>query len=244
MPYSEEYSTNTELKDHNHPYLDHITLPSGSVYALRDARIDTLNNMFHVSTTAADTPKGVTLTPASGSAIIGTLEPDGTWTEGSGTSAQTFSAKDYIFLVRSPNDTETGTGKDTYDEYVSVYSGSSYQWEELGSTDLHITGLKGAYTPAGTVSQPTFNGKAATIKVGITPAGTVSQPTFIGKAVTISAKGTPSGTVSQPTFSGTPATLKGGITPGGSVSQPSFSGTPATIEIPYTPEGTVTSSSK
>lgn len=55
-----------------------------------------------------------------------------------------------------------------------------------------------SYTPAGSVSQPSFTGT----KANITAAGTVSKPTFTGTATSI----TPAGSVSQPTFTGTAAT--------------------------------------
>lgn len=56
----------------------------------------------------------------------------------------------------------------------------------------------GSYTPAGSVSKPTFTGTAATIKPKVTAAGTVSKPTFTGTAATIKTKITAAGTVSKP----------------------------------------------
>lgn len=127
-----------------------------------------------------------------------------------------------------------------------IWNGSS--WSEFGDLSA-ITSQLGdlaykdnastTYKPAGTVSQPSFNGTAATITAKGTPAGTVSKPTFTGTAATISAKGTPSGTVSKPTFSGTAATISAKGTPSGTVSQPTFSGTEATINVTGTAVGTV-----
>ena len=96
-----------------------------------------------------------------------------------------------------------------------------------------------SYTPAGTVSQPTFTGTPAT------PTGTVSAPVFTGTpgttgnnsaALTVQSGAgatvaanththpfTPAGTVSAPVFSGN------SMTPAGTVSQPTFTGTPATL---------------
>ena len=91
------------------PYLDHLTLPSGGTYELHDKRIDNLNEIMHISSTAADTPQGIKWTPAGGTEITGTLAPDGTFTIG----GTTFKATQFIFLVYSPND-DTG---DTY-EYM------------------------------------------------------------------------------------------------------------------------------
>ena len=185
-------------------YLDHLTLPSGSSYELHDKRVDNLNKfIYHKCTSAADTPQGVKWTPAGGTEITGTLvaaagdyDPDSPGYIAGGTES-------CIFLVYSPND----DNKDIYDEYITVKNINgqtvTYSWEEMGSTDIHLDGLSGAYTPAGSVSQPTFSGTAVTLKGGITPGGSVSQPTFSGTPATISAKGTPVGTVSAPTFTGT-----------------------------------------
>lgn len=132
--------------------------------------------------------------------------------------------------------------------------GADEKWHEFGSTgSLKALAFKdnasGSYTPAGSVSQPTFSGtKASGLTVSpassgtatYTPAGTVSQPTFTGTSATISSSYTPAGSV----------TVKAGsssnYTPAGSVSQPTFTGTEATIAVSggtgtatYTPAGTV-----
>lgn len=58
--------------------------------------------------------------------------------------------------------------------------------------NLKFTGTtmssSGKFTPAGSVSQPTFSGEEGSLSVSGTPAGTVSKPTFSGtqKAVTVS----------------------------------------------------------
>lgn len=121
-----------------------------------------------------------------------------------------------------------------------IWNGSS--WSEFGDLSA-ITSQLGnlaykdnastTYKPAGTVSQPSFNGTAATITAKGTPAGTVSKPTFSGTAATISAKGTPAGTVSKPTFSGTAATISAKGTPSGSVSKPNVTVTNSTKTIQY-----------
>jgi hypothetical protein len=79
-------------------------------------------------------------------------------------------------------------------------------WYELGSTgSLKALAFKDSatatYTPAGTVSQPTFDGDEMTSTGSYTPSGTVSQPTFSGTAGSVSVTGTAAGTVSQPEFS-------------------------------------------
>ena len=106
------------------------------------------------------------------------------------------------------------------------------------------------YTPAGSVSQPTFsNGSvtasgtytptgsvgltnsnktttvsaAASGEVTFTPSGDVSQPTFTGEEATVSSTGTVTGTVSKPTFSGTKVQISGTTTAAGSVTLPTIS---------------------
>lgn len=95
------------------------------------------------------------------------------------------------------------------------------------NADVGTTGGSSSYTPAGSVSAPTFTG---------TP-GTVPAETFTGTAQTWSTQGkatgqatdvtgpnpyTPAGTNSTATF-----------TPSGTVSAPAFTGTTATITPPY-----------
>lgn len=97
-------------------------------------------------------------------------------------------------------------------------------------------------TPSGTVSQPTFTGKALTSTGSFTPSGSVATATTENKSATVSATTgaatyTPAGTVSQPSFTGTGARL---VT--GNIAVPtsaSFSGTEATISVTGTPSGTV-----
>ena len=135
------------------------------------------------------------------------------------------------------------------------------KWIELG--DLTALGdlaykdtASATYTPAGTVSQPTFTGEALTstgnftpegtaeIDIGsgdanYTPAGTVTQPTFTGEALTSTGTFTPAGTVSQPEFTGSSMTSTGTYTPAGTVSQPTFTGEALTSTGNFTPAGNV-----
>lgn len=109
---------------------------------------------------------------------------------------------------------------------------------KIGANHTH----KASYTPAGSVSKPTFTGTEVTTssisgtgnaathdhKHEVTAAGSVSQPTFTGTAGTATASYTPAGSVSQPTFTGTEATVSAEYTPAGSVTQPSFTGSKGT----------------
>lgn len=98
-----------------------------------------------------------------------------------------------------------------------------------------------AYTPAGTVSQPTFSGDNKYVQFS----GTAKKFAFQGTQGSVSVSGTPGGTinVNDSSGSGTSYTPAGTInvnassgsgtsyTPEGTVSQPSFSGTVATITV-------------
>lgn len=88
------------------------------------------------------------------------------------------------------------------------------------STPEHIH----SYTPAGTVSRPSFTGTNATISTEYTPAGSVTAPTFTGTAVT---SGGPSATSNVATAAHTHS-----YTPAGTVSAPAFTGSSATTSTP------------
>jgi len=188
-----------------------ITLPSGTTYNLKDAEaraaIANLNSFeYIVCTEAANTPENVTW--AKGSITI------------TGTLVASASTKSKIYLVPSTNGT-----RDIYDEYITVNSsGSTYVWEMFGNTDVHMSDLgdlaykdnaSGSYTPAGTVSAPTFTGTELTSTGKVTPSGTVSKPTFSGTEGNVSVSGTPNGNISV--GSGT-----ANYTPNGTVSTPTI----------------------
>lgn len=118
--------------------------------------------------------------------------------DGASTKSVTASAGDIVFQ----------------DTNEFIWDGSA--WRAFGEA----TGLKSfafadtgstSYTPAGSVSQPSFTGSSSSVTITATdntsgnyqPKGTVSQPTFAGTKVKISGTVTPSGTVSQPEFTGT-----------------------------------------
>lgn len=211
-----------------------ITLPSGTTYDIKDSTarsaIASLNNWSYiVCSAAANTPKDVTWT-SGGTTITGTL-------------VATADTMYKIYLVPSTNGTN-----DIYDEYITVNpSGTSYKWEMVGNTDVHLSDLgalayknnaSGSYTPAGTVSTPTFTGSSSTVTVtatnnssgNYTPAGTVSKPTFTGSSTTFTGTYTPAGTVTvtagsttnkNATVSATTGTAT--YTPAGSVAAPTIS---------------------
>ena len=103
-----------------------------------------------------------------------------------------------------------------------------------GAVNAHNVEVTGAaYTPAGSVSQPTFTGT----DVNYTPAGLVAAPVITANAVKASVSGEvltfDSATIAAdaPAFTGTAAKIKAT----GTVSKPTFTGTAATI----TPEITI-----
>ena len=130
-----------------------------------------------------------------------------------------------------------------------IFNGTA--WQEFG--DLSALGAlaykdsaEATYTPAGTVSQPTFTGSSLTatgsytpegsVSLGAyTPAGTVSQPTFSGDSLESTGTFTPSGSI---TISKA-ATGTANYTPEGTVSQPNFTGTQGSVSVSGTPEGTI-----
>ena len=213
-----------------------ISTLQGDVSALQSA-VDQLNSFaYAVCTNAANTPQGVKW----GSPQI------------TGTLVASASTMYKIYLVPSEN-----AQGDIYDEYITVATGSgtlTYSWEKLGDTSVNLDAIgdmgycdtaSASYTPAGTVSQPTFSGTAGTVTVKnnaltknvttasgtatYTPAGTVSTPTFTGTEVDFSADGPV--TVGDITIS----IDEGGsyYTPAGSVSAPTFTGSGKYIKATF-----------
>lgn len=168
------------------PEISKITLPSGTSYDIKDATARSAIAKIHtfdyiVCTQASDTPYGVTWDSGE-TTITGTLA-----------AASTTMYK--IYLV--PQDNATG---DYFDEYITVNpSGTTYQWEKFGSTQIDIDNLgnlaykdtaSASYTPVGTVSQPTFSGSSTTSTGTFTPTGSVTvTPSTTSKYVASSATG-------------------------------------------------------
>lgn len=123
--------------------------------------------------------------------------------------------------------THTLTGDITVENEVAL----NVTGGAVNAHNVEVTGA--AYTPAGSVSKPTFTGTDA----DYTPVGTVAAPAITADAVRASVDGevlTLDGaqiTANAPAFTGTAAKIK----VAGSVSQPTFTGTADTI----TPEVTV-----
>ena len=175
------------------PDIKTITLPSGNTYDICDATareaIAQLNNTQNVlSTDAASTPYGVTWVNSQEETIVGTLVA----------SAETIKK---IYLVPSSKP-ET---KNVYNEYLTLLKNNEYSWEQIGSTEIDLSGLgalawkdtaQTTYTPAGEVSQPSFEGDTLTSTGSYTPTGEITIE--VGSGV---ANYTPSGEILAPEIS-------------------------------------------
>ena len=199
--------------------------PNNTEYNFKDAAareaIAAINGReWYVVTNAADTPYGVTWDKG-GTTITGTLVA----------SADT---KAKIYFV--PDVAETG--KDIYSEWVTVSPTSgTFVWEKFGTTDINVGSLgllaykdsaSGSFTPAGTVSQPTFSGESMNSTGTFTPAGAIQVNASSGSGTSY----TPEGSVQVNASSGSGTSY----TPEGSVAAPTISvasaGSTATIKNP------------
>lgn len=147
-----------------------ITLPSGTTYDIKDAGARELI----ASLSGALTYLGTTTTAL---------------TDGCTTSPIT---------IGSTSVTPKAGDVAAYGNSEFVWSAAESKWREFGSTgSLKALAFKdsasASYTPAGSVSQPSFTGTRATISSSFTPAGTVSISKGTGTA-----NYTPEGTVSAP----------------------------------------------
>lgn len=188
-----------------------ITLPSGQTYDIKDA--------------------------TARAAIAG-----GTSFLGVTTTELTNGAETATITVGGKSISAVNGGMVIYGNKEFVYSTSDNQWHEFGDlSDLgdlaHKDSASGNFTPAGTVSQPTFTGTSLTSTGSVTAEGSVSQPSFTGTAKDVSVSGTPSGTIGV-------GTGTANYTPAGSVSAPTITVTPATatkyVAASATGGGTVT----
>lgn len=204
--------------------LARLTLPSGNTYNLKDSEArEMIRELLNVHEYL-----GVTTTPI---------------TDGSTTNP---------VVISGVSVTAVASDLVTYEHDEFVFS-SVGTWQKFGDlTSLGALAYKntasGNYTPAGTVSQPSFTGSELTSEGSYTPQGSVS-----GAAVTLSKKniGSVTNAGSMPTYTVSNETLV--ITAGAvptvetesvaedvdTVTQPTFSGTAATLQVKGTPAGTV-----
>lgn len=211
------------------PEISKITLPSGTTYDIKDATA-------RAAIAGGTVFLGVTTTPL---------------TDGASTSP---------ILIDGESINAINGGIAIYENGEFIYADADSKWHEIGdTTDLGDLAYKdtatGNFTPAGTVSTPTFSGSEMTATGSYTPTGTVSQPTFSGTQGSVSVTGTPSGTISTGTGTAnyTPAgTISTGTgtanyTPAGTVGTPTITVTPSTttkyVASSSTGGGTVTAGS-
>lgn len=192
------------------PEISRITLPSGTTYDIKDSTA-------RAAIAGGTVFLGITTTPLTDGATTQTIVIDG----------------ESISAING--------GIAIYQNGEFIYATSDSKWHEIGDTgnlgDLaYKDTASGNFTPAGTVSQPTFSGTASTSTGTFTPEGTVSTPTFTGTQGSVSVTGTPSGTISSGTGTAnyTPAgtittgTGTANYTPAGTVGTPTITVTPST----------------
>lgn len=194
------------------PDISKITLPSGTTYDIKDA--------------------------TARAAIAG-----GTSFLGITTTALTDGATTQTITIGGESVSAVNGGIAIYNNKEFIYSTTDNKWHEIGdTTDLGDLAYKdsasGSYTPAGTVSQPTFTGSSSSVTItaadntsgNYQPKGTVSKPTFTGSATTSTGSFTPAGSVAVTTNATTnkTATVSAAssgtatYTPEGSVSAPTI----------------------
>ena len=223
------------------PVISQITLPSGTTYDIKDA-------VARSQVAGAITIRGETTTALTDNATTNPIMING--------SSYTAISNDAVF----------------YSHKEFVFDGTN--WHEFGDmsglgTLAYKNSASGTYTPAGTVSQPTFTGSALNSTGNFTPSGTISVNESTGSGTSYKPEGTlslsdsndtgktgytPSGTinVNSSTGSGTSYTPEGFIainassgegtsyTPEGTLSLSNSSGTG---KMEYTPDGTISAPS-
>ena len=229
-----------------------ITLPSGSIYNIKDAQ-------------AREDIEEIRQSIAGGLQFIG--ETTTALSDGDTTNPIT---------INGESVTAVSGNLVLYGEKEFLFDGT--RWIEMGDLSLlgalaYKNSASGSYTPTGNVSQPTFSGDALTSTGTFTPSGSVTAPainvdtagsttvvnsiTDVGTLPAFSATvanenltlgfsqgtlptkgsdttvktGDASYTATQPTFSGTQGNVSVSGTPSGTVSQPTFSGTASTITV-------------
>ena len=206
------------------PYISQITLPSGSVYDIKDAWART--QIEAITGGSAIVFKGVSSTPLTdGGNENPTVNGSVISTKATG-DLYFYGQEEFIYgddstwhsLGQPLSTLGDLASKDwvavSYDKTTSVSSSFSGT-----ASDVSISvaaNASGNYTPSGTITGGTFSGSESTFTGNFTPAGTVNLSTT-NKTATVSttsgtATYTPGGTVGAPTISvstaGTTATIK------------------------------------
>ena len=198
-----------------HATIAHITLPTGSIYDIKD----------EAARNAIESIEG---TLAGGVSLIGTTTT--ALTDGAATPT--------TIVINGSNHTVIKGNLVIYEKKEFLWDGS--QWIELGDLGAfkalaYKDTASATYTPAGTITQPTFTGSSAAVTITATannsgnyqPAGIVTAPAFTGSNTTFSGAFTPAGSISfsttNKTATVTSSTGTATYTPGGSVAAPVIS---------------------
>lgn len=224
------------------PLISQVTLPNGTTYDIKDGwSRDQIAAIYELIEGGVNFI-GVVADPPAHQITDGDTTNPITVKDGASTKSVTATAGDIVIQ---------GTSE-------FIFDGTA--WREFGD----ITGLgdlafadtaSGPFTPAGTVSKPTFTGSQSTVTItaadntsgNYQPKGTVSKPTFTGTKVKISGTVTPTGSVSG-SFSGTPVRLVTGnisVPTSASTTTASTENKTATVsaassgEATYTPSGQI-----
>ena len=224
------------------PLISQVTLPNGTTYDIKDGwSRDQIAAIYKLIEGGVNFI-GVVADPPAHQITDGDTTNPITVKDGASTKSVTATSGDIVIQ---------GTKE-------FIFDGTA--WREFGD----ITGLgdlafadtaSGPFTPAGTVSKPTFTGSQSTVTItaadntsgNYQPKGTVSKPTFTGTKVKISGTVTPTGSVSG-SFSGTPVRLVTGnisVPTSASTTTASTENKTATVsqaasgEATYTPSGQV-----
>lgn len=224
------------------PLISQVTLPNGTTYDIKDGwSRDQIAAIYELIEGGVNFI-GVVADPPAHQITDGDTTNPITVKDGASTKSVTATSGDIVIQ---------GTKE-------FIFDGTA--WREFGD----ITGLgdlafadtaSGPFTPAGTVSKPTFTGSQSTVTItaadntsgNYQPKGTVSKPTFTGTKVKISGTVTPTGSVSG-SFSGTPVRLVTGnisVPTSASTTTASTENKTATVsqaasgEATYTPSGQI-----
>lgn len=139
--------------------LSKITLPSGTTYNLKDAQARADIAAIESAIAGGVSFLGITTTALT----------DGATTNPITIGGQSVSAINGCIVI--------------YDTKEFIWVDADTSWHLLGSADeFGLLAFKdsasGSYTPAGTVSQPTFTGSSTTSTGSFTPEGSVAAPTI------------------------------------------------------------------
>jgi hypothetical protein len=225
------------------PLISQVTLPNGTTYDIKDGWSRT--EIAHIKELIE-----------AGMHYIGSIA------DGAANQIEDGSTKNPVTIKGSGSTTKsvTAISGDIVTQGADEFIFDGTAWHEFGDlselgTMAFVDTASGPFTPAGTVSKPTFTGSQSTVTITATdntsgnyqPKGTVSQPTFSGTKVKISGTVTPTGSVSG-SFSGTPVRLVTGnisVPTSASTTTASTENKTATVsaassgEATYTPSGQV-----